>query len=113
MSDDGTGISQWLNARDQEQAGFPVSPLAQSGQSMREGAFYWVHYSKLTLAEDNRTYRPDDKVLGPEPARFTGISGGSPPRPTWDFLGEPSDVESREVRGVGPEIVFDYLEIRK
>jgi hypothetical protein len=71
------------------------------------GAFYWVQFSKLELASDGRTYQPTEEVFGPEPARFTGMSGGSPPRSTWDFVGVATEIENREVRWVNDnEIAF-------
>ena len=74
--------------------------------ALKTNSFYWVQYSKLKLAADGRTYEAEDDVHGPEPAKFTGMGGGSPMRPTWDFIGEDSALEGREVRWVGPEIVF-------
>lgn len=55
------------------------------------GGFYWV-----VVAGGSE----------PMPARFTGISGGSPPRPSWDFIGKPSAEEAHDVAWVGPQILF-------
>lgn len=64
----------------------------RSYELLMEGGFYWV------------TVGGGDDA--PVPARFTGVSGGSPPRPTWDFLGKPSAEEAYEVIWVGPQIIF-------
>lgn len=78
---------------------------------MTPGAFYWILYSKLVLAEDGRTSQPSEEIFGPEPARFTGDSGGSPPRPTWDFIGVASELEDRQVREVGPQLLTSWSSI--
>lgn len=81
--------------------------MADYFSKLREGGFYWVQYSKLEISADGRTYNATEEVFGPEPAKFTGMSGGSPPRATWDFLGVASAVEDRQVRWAEPtEIVF-------
>jgi hypothetical protein len=69
-----------------------AAPASQPYDALISGAFYWV------------------VVAGCEslvPARFTGVSGGSPPRPTWDFVGKPSAEEDHEVTWVGPQILME------
>lgn len=71
------------------------------------GAYYLVRKSPLIKSEDGRTLVPGEVSLLIEPARYTGHSGGSPPVPTWDFIGLASAEEMAIVVEIGREIIYD------
>lgn len=96
-------IGAWLAKRDKEDAGFPVSP-ARMVTELKIGSFYWVRKAPLLKSEDGRTLVQGEISSLAEPARFTGLSGGSPPKETWDFIGIASEEETAIVIEIGPEI---------
>ena len=72
---------------------------------LKIGSIYWVRIARLEKSEDGRTLVPNQEIsLRLEPARYTGYSGGSPPKHTWDFLGLASAEEMAIVTEVGSEI---------
>lgn len=74
---------------------------------LKRDSFYWVRYAEMKFDEDGRTLVPSSELSEPQPARFTGLSGGSPPIPTWDFIGKPSPEEMAIVQWIGPEIAYN------
>lgn len=73
------------------------------------GSIYWVRIARLEKSGDGRTLIPSQEIsLRLEPARYTGYSGGSPPKHTWDFLGLASAEEMAIVLEVGSEILIKW-----
>ena len=72
--------------------------------NLKLGSYYWVRVIDLVPAADGRTLVCSEDISDLQPAKFTGISGGSPPRPTWDFIGKPSYDEMAVVCYIGREI---------
>jgi hypothetical protein len=109
---DGNSIGEFFVKRDEEQAGFPVSPLptlervelfntVRGKPTLRAGAFYWV---RVVADSEREAMTPETEW---QPARYTGQCGDASAAHTWDFIGRASADGHHfvDVMQVGPEIV--------